>query len=398
MDRRMEIAEYAYKKVALYREKWRGKITDMARWNDIPCVEKKDIVFSGAKTISDEYMGKYATGKLLRTHTSGTSGIQLDTYWSKDDYLASLFPLWIERWKNAGIHPKDRVCFFNTILPENTDCLQEDNKLIISKSNMTQSRLHGIYETMQRFSPQWLLLHPSTAMLLCDLVENENLSPIASLKYIEITGEMFLRSQKERLERVFSCIVKSHYGTMEVSSIGYESEEGIYRLLESSAYLEILDDHGNPVDDGEEGNIYVTSLHNHAMPIIRYGLGDRGRIIAKDGTRCLDLCKARKNDYLYLPDGRWISPDGLLKPVELINAAEESSILQFRAIQENENHIRLQVILEEDFEKEVFVDHYVSLLDELYKENIQYEFEFREKQMFPDKLTGKLSWFESLCG
>ena len=105
--------------------------------------------------------------------------------------------------------------------------------------------------------------------------------PLPSLQYIEVTGEMFLFSQKKRLEKVFSCVVKSHYGSMEVSTIGYEEDSGLYRLLESSTYLEILDDTGEAVEDNVEGNIYVTSLHNHAMPIIRYGLGDRGKIIKK---------------------------------------------------------------------------------------------------------------------
>ena len=173
MDKKMEMAQYAYQKVGLYRRKWDKdrsvkRVAEQGEWLEIPCIEKKDMVFAGVSAISDEHMGKYATGKLLHTHTSGTSGIYMNTYWEKGDYLTSLLPLWMERWKAAGIHPRDRVCFFNTVLPYDKDYLQEENTLIFSKSNMTEDRLQEIYGMMQDFSPQWLLLHPSMAMLFCD--------------------------------------------------------------------------------------------------------------------------------------------------------------------------------------------------------------------------------------
>lgn len=406
MDKKREMAHYAYQNVALYRRKWQnecwiGETKGQGVWQDLPCLEKKDLVSAGAEAISGEYMGKYATEGLLRTHTSGTSGIYMNTYWENRDYLASLLPLWMERWKAAKIHPKDKVCFFNTVLPHDMDKLEEENKLIFSKSNMTERRLEEIYGTMQEFSPDWLLLHPSMAMLLCDLVERSGRSALPSLRYIEITGEMCLPSQKERMKRVFSCEVKSHYGSMEVSTIGYEEEEGSYRLLESSTYLEILDDNGKAMEDHVEGNIYVTSLHNHAMPIIRYGLGDRGKIIrkhcGKKEVRYLQLCKARKYDRLSLPDGTIMAPDGLLGPVERISSAEETAILQFRAVQETKDCIRLHVILDSDYEKEVFIEQYMSLLENRFKDGIRYEFTFQEERMLPDRLTGKLGWFESKC-
>ncbi len=407
MDRKMQMAVYAYKNTALYHDRWSGRIAidqvaEQGNWEEIPCIEKKDLVFAGTRAISKEHMGKYATDRLLRTHTSGTSGICLSTYWDKGDYLASLLPLWMERWKVAKVHPKDRVCFFNTVLPRDLDCIQEENSLIFSKSGMTERRLEEIYGMMQEYSPRWLLFHPGMAMLFCDLVEKKKMPPLSSLRYIEVTGEMILGSQIERLEQIFSCTVRSHYGTMEVSSIGYEEDEGLYRLFESSTYLEILDDSGKSVEDGTEGNIYVTSLHNHAMPVIRYGLGDRGRIIRKQykqkEVRFLQLCKARKNDLLYMPDGDCIQPDGLLKPVEYLNGAEDVMVLQFRAIQERRDLVRLHIILDSDYEERMFADHYMRLLDERMKDGIRYEFVFRGEKLFPDRLTGKLGWFESRCG
>ncbi len=407
MDKKIQMAEYAYRNTEMYREKCFGQFilddwAGISNWGEIPLIDKKDFVFAGTRAISDEYIGRYAAQQLVEAHTSGTSGISLNIYWEKRDYLTSLFSLWMERWKTANIHPLDRVCFFNTILPQNQDYIQDDNALIFSKSNITEGRLQEVYELIKKFEPKWMLLHPSMAMLLCDLAEKEQLSPVITLKYIELTGEMFLPSLKKRLEQVFCCIVRSHYGSMEVSSIGYGDEGGVYRLFESSTYAEILDDTGKAVEDGVEGNIYVTSLHNHAMPIIRYGLGDRGTIIKKrykkKEVRFLQLCKARKNDMLCMPDGVCIPPDGLLKPVEQMNMEEDTVVLLFRAIQERRDCIRLEIILDSEYDKEEFVVRYMNLLDLGLRDGMHYEIEFRDEKMFPDRLTGKLGWFESRCG
>lgn len=406
MNRRWEIARYAYENVALYRERCEKnsdikKMLELEKWESIPLVEKRDIVFSGSKAISDEYIGQYALGKLLKTHTSGTAGISVDTYWTKQDYYCSLLPLWIQRWKNAGIHPKDKVCFFNTVLLDNKNYLFEKNTLIISKSNMTRERLRKSYELMRKFEPKWLLLHPSMAMMLCEIVEKEKLPAIPTLVYMELTGEMFLESQRVRLEKLFSCIVKSHYGAMEVNSMGYEEEKGKYRLFETAAYVEILDDNGKVLKNGEEGNIYVTSLHNYAMPFIRYGIGDCGKIVTEcDGgkkSRILQLSDTRKNDLFYLEEGAGIPPDGLLKPVDIINSMEDYAVYQFRAVQVEYRTIEIYAILNGDFDKQSFMNHYMKLLEPAFSKGIQYRFIFQDEDMFPDKITGKLGWFESKC-
>lgn len=51
MKRRWEIARYAYENVALYRERCEKnsdikKMLELEKWESIPLVEKRDIVFS----------------------------------------------------------------------------------------------------------------------------------------------------------------------------------------------------------------------------------------------------------------------------------------------------------------------------------------------------------------
>ena len=72
--------------------------------------------------------------------------------------------------------------------------------------------------------------------------------------------------------------------------------------------LEILRADGRPCETGEEGRVVLTSLHNFAMPLIRYEIGDR----AVFGPPCacgrtlpvLAAIPGRARDMLTLPDGQ----------------------------------------------------------------------------------------------
>jgi phenylacetate-CoA ligase len=82
---------------------------------------------------------------------------------------------------------------------------------------------------------------------------------------------------REKIEQVFHCRVYNRYGSREVGDIACEREgvQGFW-VAPWGNYVEIVDEQGRRVPDGEEGDILVTSLSNMAMPLIRYKIGDRG--------------------------------------------------------------------------------------------------------------------------
>ncbi len=76
----------------------------------------------------------------------------------------------------------------------------------------------------------------------------------------------------------------SYYGANEFHSIAYECPYGNMHLMSGNVYVEVLNDNKECVA-GEEGEVYVTSLTNSVMPLIRYQIGDRGKIEA--GKKCM---------------------------------------------------------------------------------------------------------------
>lgn len=80
-----------------------------------------------------------------------------------------------------------------------------------------------------------------------------------------------------------------------------------YHVQAEGVYLEVLDAQGQPCAPGETGRVVITPLHNYAMPLIRYEIGDNATVGAPcDCGRTLPVLAAihgRVRNMLRLPDG-----------------------------------------------------------------------------------------------
>ena len=98
-------------------------------------------------------------------------------------------------------------------------------------------------------------------------------------------GEPWSESMRQKFQqrtgvKVFNCYGASEfYGPMFLEC---EAQDGLH-VWADLCYMEILDDEGNPVPDGERGQIVVTMLKKEAFPLIRYKIGD---ISSLEWTRC----------------------------------------------------------------------------------------------------------------
>lgn len=405
MFNQYEITEYAYKSVPFYREILKNKAISFKNfsikdnWCDIPIIEKKEVAQKNNQLIADKYMGLYALNKLLKTHTSGSSGMQIDVYWDNKDFNFSLLPLWMERWRQAEIKPKDRVCYFNTILEDESVYIYDKNALIVSKRNLTFDKFVEMANVINKFQPKWLLVHPTMALWFCRLIEEEKIA-FPSVQYIELTGEIILDSLVIRLKENFNCVVKGHYGSMEVNSIGYQISGNDYSLFEDATYVEIVDDCGNLLPYDVEGNVCVTSLHNKAMPIIRYKLGDMG-ILKKtinNGRECriLHLSHARNDDFIHLKDGTQVEASLLLNPIMWLSTRGEKVVFQIIAKQVSLTQLSIAFYLDQEIDCNEFLQVYISHLDECLLSNFDFSFSFMKEMLEPNQATGKVKWFEGL--
>jgi phenylacetate-CoA ligase len=89
----------------------------------------------------------------------------------------------------------------------------------------------------------------------------------------------------------------------------------------------------------------LTDLRNHAMPLIRYKIGDKGMLL-KDPCPCgrkfqlMRPLAGRASEYIILPDGEQLSPYRFTTLIENI-----PGLLQFQIIQIHPKHLRVKTVL-----------------------------------------------------
>ena len=89
---------------------------------------------------------------------------------------------------------------------------------------------------------------------------------------------------RARLESAWGARVFDHIGMTEIGPWGFEcvEEPGAVLAMESEFIAAVIDPAtGEPVEDGQPGELVLTNLGRSGMPLIRYRTGDRA-ILTRD--------------------------------------------------------------------------------------------------------------------
>ena len=195
-DERMQsLIQEAYEQIPVYLRNGRDmkrKEEQTGGLEDYPVLERNQLIEEETAVLMPWAEMLRMQGKLICGRTSGSSGKYMEIFWTREDYHRSMLPLWFYRYKYYGIRPDDRVCYFYTIrsLDGMEDMVQRKAELGISKSNLTMQRISRILDKMEEFQPEWLMLQPSVAMLLCRCMDRCGKKAPESIRYIEFTGEI----------------------------------------------------------------------------------------------------------------------------------------------------------------------------------------------------------------
>ncbi len=117
------------------------------------------------------------------------------------------------------------------------------------------------------------------------------------------------RPLAERLGQRFGCPVLDWYSTTETGPIACSKPgaDGL-ALLAPDLHVELLDEQGFPVPDGERGEITVSGGRNPFLPLLRYRTGDFARFEAQGGERRLADLEGRGAVLFRALDGSPVNP------------------------------------------------------------------------------------------
>jgi phenylacetate-CoA ligase len=215
--------------------------------------------------------------------------------------------------------------------------------LWLDTANVTEATLAAFHRALWRYRPRVIQAYARSAVLFARYLQANRLHAYRPHSIVT-SAEILEEEERHLLEDVFGCPVFNRYGCREVSVIASECEahDGLHVMAEG-LYVEI-ESAGRPAAPGETGSILVTDLLNHAMPLIRYRIGDLGSWSA-GACRCgrglprLERVAGRVTDFLTGCDGRLVSGVYLATYV----VAQRPSLGQVQIVQHRAGEVTYRV-------------------------------------------------------
>jgi phenylacetate-CoA ligase len=181
-----------------------------------------------------------------------------------------------------------------------------------TKRLVVSTDVGNIMDDLAKYKPDRIFGSPAYLRLVADALNSgaeRGIKPKTLLSF----GEPLDEPMRRYLEDTFVCDVFNAYGSNETGMIAFECEakSGLH-IVQDSVIVEVLND-GKPVGEGEEGEVYVTTLRNKGMPLFRYDVGDRA-VMGGHSCRCgrkspkLRSIEGRRSDFVTSSTGRLVSP------------------------------------------------------------------------------------------
>jgi phenylacetate-CoA ligase len=202
-----------------------------------------------------------------------------------------------------------------------------------SSFSLTPSGLEQIVGEIASDKFEWVIAYASVFDILaryCSETERR-----LRIRNIVPCAELVTAAQRDRWLEAFGCEVFEIYGSREMTSIAGETPDHDGLLISADMFhVEITDESGRVLPDGEPGLITISTLAERAMPLLRYQLGDVGVLDQRsagshDSRRRLRITHGRVLDVICCPNGKLLPGEffpHLMKEVEA--AVERFQVVQ----------------------------------------------------------------------
>ncbi|MBT8270736.1 MAG: phenylacetate--CoA ligase family protein [Flavobacteriaceae bacterium] len=395
-ERRTEIVTHHLKNNAFYRSL--NANTAYSNWGDLPVMTKRDLQVPIASRLSEGFKPK----RVYINKTSGSSG---DPFiFAKDKWCHALtWAVIMDRfsWYDIDVNRSSQARFYGIPLDKKGYYKERfkdwlGNRYRFSVFDLSQTAFERCLNKFSNTAFNYINGYTSAIVQFAKFLDSKGIilsSVCPSLKVCMVTSEMLFEDDKTLMERVFGIPIVNEYGASELDLIAFQHPDGRWLLNNETLYVEILDENDQPLPNGQEGRVVITSLFNKAHPFIRYDIGDIGIISEGHGPNntVLEKLIGRTNDIAYLPSGKKAAGLTFYYITKSI-IEDDGNVKEFIIIQLKKDLFKIQYTSDTELdsgEKEVIANEMINYLER----GIRIEFERLSK--LERSKSGKLKQFIS---
>jgi len=320
-------------------------INSVADLHKLPFLDKTTIRenYSALKSIQAGAVSSFTTG--------GSSGTPLTFLLGDERVSHDVAEKWrATRWWDVDIGDKEIVAWGSPIelgAQDKVRILRDKlfRSTLIPAFDVDESKLIGFIDKIINIKPQMLFGYPSVFSLIAKLAIAQDIDLTQlGIKVVFVTSERLYPYQRELIEKAFGAPVANGYGSRDAGFIAHQCPNGSMHISAEDLIVEIIDNDGNVVEDGEKGEIVITHMATSDFPFVRYRTGD---IAALDKTNCacgrglpmLKDIEGRTTDFVVAANGT------MMHGLALIYILRElSGIDFFKIIQETKLYTRIEIV------------------------------------------------------
>ena len=289
--------------------------------------------------------------------TGGSTGTPFKFRFSKSDRFLSVAILY-RGWSYGGYKLADKMVFLagssldvgteSSIIKKTHEITRNLKKL--SSFDMGIQDLENYTKIINSFNPRFLRGYASSIDFFAKYIDKNN----EQIKFDAVftTAEKLYPHMRENIENVFSCDVFDGYGLYDGGVSAFECQEhnGLHIDTERSV-MEIVDENKCQLEEGA-GDILATSLHNFAMPFIRYQTGDMGNLVVDvcgcgRKSKLLKEIVGRQHEMLQTPEGKFVH--GAFFNSYMFGKI--NGVIEFQVIQKSLENIVVKIVADENFDE-----------------------------------------------
>ncbi|MDI6711792.1 MAG: phenylacetate--CoA ligase [Anaerosomatales bacterium] len=273
---------WVYERVPYYREQLQARGVhpkDIRSLDDV-----RLLPFTDKTALRDTYpFGMFAVPleEVVRVHSSsGTTGKPIVVGYTRGD-LNTWTELTARIASAAGVTAKDRVqmAFLYSMFTGGWGMHYGIERIGATVFPAGAGNTERHLMMMQDFGTTALVCTPSYALYIAEVAEQQGIDVRSlPLRVGLFGGEPSGEGMREEIERRLGILATDNYGLSEVMGPGVsgecEHQCGLH-VAEDHFLFEVVDpETGEPVGEGEEGELVITTLTKEAFPVIRYRTHD----------------------------------------------------------------------------------------------------------------------------
>ena len=410
------LIQHSIKNVKFYQELFEGMGVDLSKgidrstWNKIPILTRAKVRELGEQLHSKTY--PISQGVSSYISSGGSTGIpviikktELDGFiwnainlreelWHRDCFLGTIANL---KGSNTAEYspenfPSNSINFAGGILIHNwgspTEKVWETGKMGIIRSDRPLSEQANF---LIELKPDYLIIRPSNLRLLISYFY-ENKIKLSSLRSVWTLSESVDESLRVFCKETFGCDIIENYSCAEFGYIALQCPDSSnFHVMSEVNYVEILNDNGEACLPGETGKVIITSLHNFAMPLIRYEIGDEAEVghpcKCSRGLPTIKRIVGRSQYYLVLKNGNKKHFD-----LNHYKISSIRSITEFQLAQISLEKMQLRLVISKSLNDNE-LDNVNTIMEKFCDKDFVYEIIFCQK--IERTKSGKLIQFVS---